>query len=92
MIQSFATKYILWLSEQIGWQECRRIAFQAGKQKEKLTPEQALLSRRPKGLSPAPPGAELAKDLSGHLILYLVAVSVPAPAPDLELISLRTYG
>lgn len=92
VFKSLAAKYILWLSEQTGWQEWPEIAFQVEKLKAKLTPEQALLSRRPKGLSPAPPHAESAEDLSSHLILYLATVSVPAPVPDLELISLRIYG
>lgn len=69
-----------------------RSCFLGRKLKENLTPGQAVFSRRPKGLSPAPLDTELAKDLGGHLILYLVAVCVPAPAPDLELISLHIYG
>lgn len=55
-------------------------------------PGQATLSRRSKGLSPALPVAESAEDGSGHLILSLVAVSLSALAPDVELTSLYLYG
>lgn len=93
MFESLTTRCILWLSEQTGWQEWLGVIFREDRKlKENLTPGQAVFSRRHKGLSPAPPGTESAKDFSGHLILYLVAVSVPAPASELELISLHIYG
>ena len=56
----------------------------------KITPARAELSRGPQGLSLAPPSAESAEDLGGHLILC-PAMSIPVPAPDLELTGLRIY-
>lgn len=69
-----------------------RNCFLGRKLKENLTLGQAVFSRRPKSLSFAPLGTESAKALGGHLILYLVAVSVAASAPDLDIISLHIYG
>ena len=48
MLKSLATKYVLWLSEQISWQKWPGISFQVGKLKEKITPGQAVLSEGPR--------------------------------------------